>query len=158
MNASPLRTPPQLTDAAKAMLTLARPLNVLDSASVECDGFVRLGSRLLTELDIPHRVYCGRLDGPTGTVPLHFWIMADAPDGSLLLADYRAKMWCGPKAPHGIQPVMPRGEEFLIGDYRYEGEEVEMGQLDETLFLILSDMTLDAAVEAACRGRPAPVA
>src|SRR3989344_381923 len=80
-------------------------LDPLDSASVECDGMTRLISMLLERERIPHLVMQGRLrmraqDQPDGTTPAicHWWITL----GSDVVVDYRARMWMGPAAPHGV--------------------------------------------------------
>jgi len=108
---------------------LASTLDQLDGAAVECDGFVRLAATVLQHLRISHRVIRGSVTGPNGRIPYHFWIEVDG-----LICDYRARMWLGPDAPHGV--FVPSH------DWEYTGEDVQMPPLSESLFLILAGQPL----------------
>lgn len=79
--------------------SLAAWLASLDQAPVECDGFARLASILLTREGLEHEVHVGRLSlAGAGAIDPHFWI--SLPGG--LICDYRARMWLGDQAPHGV--------------------------------------------------------
>jgi hypothetical protein len=98
-------------------------LSEIENSPTECDGFVRLASYLLTNHNIEHTIYCGSLsiDGNSDTIPLHFWIQA-----SEFKIDYRARMWLGEKAPHGIF-INHKGA-------TYTGNKVELNPIDKTVF------------------------
>lgn len=128
---------------------LSHVLGLLDPCDVECDGFVRLATTLLHELGVPHTVRVGRLVGGGVEVPLHFWLEVSAPDGTLLVADYRARMWCGSQAPHGVQRTVPEGEWHRIGAFRYYGEPSSMAPLPGYIFALLADRPLAATVAEA---------
>ena len=115
--------PKELTDI------LAR----LDGAAVECDGFVRLATTVLRHLGVPHRVMKGSVTGPLGQIPYHFWIEIDG-----TICDYRARMWLGPDAPHGIFAPSP--------DWAYTGNEEPMGSLPESVFFILAGQSVENVV------------
>lgn len=69
-----------------------------DSISgLECDGFSRVASYILTKAEIPHRVLRGRVETLTCNVAPHFWLEAYG-----WRIDYRLRMWAGPEAPHGV--------------------------------------------------------
>lgn len=108
---------------------LSRTLGQLDGAAVECDGFVRLATTVLQHLGISHRVVRGSVTGPNGRIPYHFWIEVDG-----LICDYRARMWLGPDAPHGVFEPSPF--------WKYTGEEAQIPPLSESLFLILAGQPL----------------
>jgi hypothetical protein len=108
---------------------LSRILGQLDGAAVECDGFVRLATTVLQHLGIPHRVFRGSVTSPNGRIPYHYWIEVDG-----LICDYRARMWLGPDAPHGVfAPSL---------SWKYIGVEAQIPPLSETLFLILAAQPL----------------
>ncbi len=71
-------------------------LSALDSASVECDGFATLATTALTYAGIHHEVLCGMLDTGNGSIP-HFCIKVQK-----AIFDYRARMWAGESAAHGV--------------------------------------------------------
>lgn len=43
---------------------------------LECDGFTRVASYLLTQNGIEHQCYIGKVECLTRTISLHFWIIA----------------------------------------------------------------------------------
>lgn len=84
----------------------------IDATDTECDGASRLVHLALTRAGVIHQPFVGRVDCTDGRgIRLHYWIRV----GSWLI-DYRARMWLGSDAPHGV---------FLPGDYpdfRYIGK------------------------------------
>lgn len=104
-------------------------LKRLDTAPVECDGFVRLASTVLAMNDIPHQTIVGQMECNLGRIPLHYWI--ECSEGVI---DFRARMWLGLDAPHGIV------EPDLYGAYK--GHRVDIDVLDPTVFRILSGLAL----------------
>lgn len=97
-----------------------------DKPDLECDGFSRLAHTMLTLMEVPHSCHLGALAGPDQVVRPHFWL-------SLLghVVDFKARMWLGPEAPHGIfVPSAP---------YEYRDDmEMEMGGLSPVVFGFLS--------------------
>lgn len=78
---------------------LSKWLAPLDELPLECDGMTRVISALLFREGIAHRACYGTLRLPqVGSIPLHYWIQF--PDATV--CDYRARMWLGPDAPHGL--------------------------------------------------------
>jgi hypothetical protein len=70
----------------------------IDRSQTECDGASRLVHLALTIACIPHTVMCGYLyHHGLAMVPFHFWFKC----GDFVI-DYRARMWYGPEAPHGV--------------------------------------------------------
>lgn len=108
--------------------TLRLILDPLDESPTECDGFVRLAQAVLSKYSISHKVMRGTVTAPYGEIGLHFWIEAGG-----FFVDYRARMWLGEQAPHGI---------FRYSDCVYEGEEVSMGQTDPFLFMVLAGRSI----------------
>ena len=101
-------------------------LKEIEQAPVECDGFARLASYLLTKNKIGHQIMVGSLSTPMGKIPLHFWVVVDD-----LIIDYRARMWLGENAPHGVfSNTKP--------DSFYQGEITLLEPTTDTLFEILS--------------------
>lgn len=78
---------------------LSRWLSPLDVLPLECDGMTRVISALLMREGVVHRACYGALRVPqVGDIGLHCWIQF--PDG--VVCDFRARMWLGPDAPHGL--------------------------------------------------------
>lgn len=109
-------------------------LKSLDTAAVECDGFTRLASSVLSLNDIPHAVKIGALisDEADKSIPVHFWIEIDD-----LVIDYRARMWVGETAPYGVVKKPD------IKGWDYQGEEVVLKSISPALFCILSQKNLN---------------
>jgi hypothetical protein len=95
-------------------------LDPLDSLPVECDGMTRVIMALLAENGIQHKAMGGYLanvailkDDSVGSEALagcaHWWI--ELPTGHLI--DYRARMWMGPGAQHGVFIKDPTNFEYL---------------------------------------------
>lgn len=70
----------------------------LDQLALECDGLTRVVSALLTREGVEHQMHQGALETPEGRIGVHCWIRL--PDGAI--CDFRARMWLGEDAPHGI--------------------------------------------------------
>lgn len=97
----------------------------IEQSPTECDGFVRLASFIFNQNNIPHTTYMGQLRLSSGKcIPMHFWIKVDQ-----WTIDYRARMWLGDEAMHG---VFCPPESHL-----YQGEPVELNPLDQVMFDIL---------------------
>ncbi len=77
-------------------LTAYDILQALDAAPVECDGFATLATTALTYAGIEHDVLFGMLATGNGSLP-HFCIKVKE-----AIFDYRARMWIGERAPHGV--------------------------------------------------------
>lgn len=93
-----------------------------EAAQVECDGMSRLASHLLHKNGIQHIVAGGllvdlkRLHDPEvstdeGCGVTHWWLEL----GYGYIVDFRARMWMGPEAQHGV--FVPDGSRF---EYRTE--------------------------------------
>jgi hypothetical protein len=101
-------------------------LSEIENSPVECDGFARLASYLLTTHNISHQIYMGSLTTNTGQIPMHFWLKC----GDFII-DYRAKMWLGNTAPHGVF-------DNTLPDTQYQGELVFLKLISKELFQIMS--------------------
>jgi hypothetical protein len=68
---------------------------------LECDGLTHVIHRVLSDENIEHTIYTGRVIYSFNDehIPIHYWIDIDN-----IRIDYRAKMWLGdaPDIPHGI--------------------------------------------------------
>lgn len=95
-------------------------LDPLDSLPVECDGLTRVITALLTLNGVEHRVMGGHLtdvsplndkDASLGPLTgyLHWWV--ELPSGHLI--DYRARMWMGESAQHGVFIKDPSHFDYL---------------------------------------------
>jgi hypothetical protein len=70
----------------------------VDKTATECDGASRLVHLALVRANIPHTVMVGTLSLiRRNALPIHYWIEAGA-----WLIDYRAQLWFGKNAPHGV--------------------------------------------------------
>lgn len=86
-------------------------LDELDSAPVECDGFVRLAAKVLSRAGQDFDVYVGSSKGINGgSIPLHYWIVWND-----CIVDYRSRMWLGDGAQHGVL-LMEAVEHLYDGD------------------------------------------
>lgn len=73
-------------------------LKKLDDCPVECDGFVRLAAKVLTRHEQEFQSFIGSVSALNGSsFPTHLWIVW----GEFII-DYRARMWLGEKAQHGL--------------------------------------------------------
>ncbi|MFS1429216.1 hypothetical protein LMH73_019220, partial [Vibrio splendidus] len=87
-------------------------LSEIENAPVECDGFTRLAVTILTKNNIAHTPFTGRvMHHGEQVIPYHFWIAVDDH-----IIDYRARMWLGDKAPHGIFKEEQFPDYELIGE------------------------------------------
>ena len=96
-----------------------------DLCMLECDGLTRVLHSVLVENRIPHETMVGTVRLGKKAFDPHFWIRL--PDGYVV--DYRARMWLGDKASHGV---------FRPGKTRYDGKPVELGLLPKFLFDVLT--------------------
>jgi hypothetical protein len=103
-------------------------LDPLDSLPVECDGMTRVITALLTSNGIEHKVMGGHLtdvsslrDKEAGLGPLkayvHWWV--ELPSGHMI--DYRARMWMGDSAQHGVFIKDPTHFDYLNQEQGYLG-------------------------------------
>ena len=112
-----------------AQAELQRLLEPLDACTVECDGFARLASRVLTESGYEHQVFLGSIVlGAEGMAP-HFWIELEG-----LRVDCRARMWLGesPDGPHGVVPLN------AFPAIHYDGEPCALPPADDLIFAVLT--------------------
>lgn len=88
----------------------------VDAKQLEADGATRLVHLALFRAHMPHKVMAGAVANGAGEVliPTHFWV---ATMGQII--DYRARMWAGPDAPHGV--FSPKDHP----DYVYTGRPTE---------------------------------
>ncbi|MGO4801014.1 hypothetical protein ACEN2T_17190 [Pseudomonas sp. W22_MBD1_FP4] len=94
----------QLVNPFIAHSAIARWLHPLDALPLECDGMTHVIAAILNRTGISYTVFKGVLHDTS--LPLsdsrasvvHLWI--GLPDGAVV--DYRARMWFGPDAPHGV--------------------------------------------------------
>lgn len=142
------------TPTAPLIRQLHHALSVLDDCPVECDGFARLATTVLTQLGIEHKVHTGAVQvgdtaGDDVDLPYHFWLICDSDEGAVLI-DYRLRMWLGNEAPHGVMGAAKTDAGFEVGDYRYLGGPILMPVLPENLFdLLASPVTLKTAMTQA---------
>lgn len=103
----------------------------IENAPVECDGFTRLAATILHRNGIEYKAYTGSVShNDEQVIPYHFWLTVNDH-----IIDYRAQMWIGKHAPHGI---------FLESEYpdfKFEGNETIIEPLDDFLFMVLNDNT-----------------
>lgn len=86
-----------------------------DPLPLECDGLSRVISALLTKSGVDHKLVLGFLHGAaiegeaTPRRILHWWIEIGEQ-----VVDFRARMWMGDRAPHGLfHPT-------ALTEFRYE--------------------------------------
>jgi hypothetical protein len=94
---------------------LTQLLDEYDSLPLECDGFTRVVTYLLSQAGIEHKVFAGRCRVGTKVVAPHFWIRSGR-----WTIDYRLRMWAGQNAPHGVFAVS------WFPSVKYEGEEIDL--------------------------------
>lgn len=106
-----------------------------DVAQVECDGMTRLVAHLLRKNGIEHVVAVGVLaDSKRMTDPsvsheedvavTHCWIEL----GFSFVVDFRARMWMGPEAQHGV--FIPAGRFEYLTKERFQFEPVSESVLE----------------------------
>jgi hypothetical protein len=106
---------------------LARLLDPYDGLKhLECDGFTRVASYVLTEAGIPHRCRAGTCVVGRRVVDPHLWIEAGG-----FRIDYRLRRWVGAQAPHGVFALDLPGVE-------YTGEAIEL-TVTRFLFDVLAE-------------------
>ncbi len=101
-------------------------LDPYDPLPLECDGFTRVATYVLTRAGVPHDVYSGQVFVSGEHMPLHYWVILG--DGTVV--DYRLRMWFG-EAPHG---VFEHNED---GPVIYVGKKIEM-TTSQVIFDILT--------------------
>ena len=107
------------------MEALKSTLRKYDKCQLECDGLTRVLHTVLVRLNYSHTVMVGSITLGLMRFSPHFWI--ELPDGRIV--DYRARMWLGRKAQHGI---------FKQSLVVYAGEPIEWEPLSDALFNILT--------------------
>lgn len=85
-----------------------------DRCWLECDGMAHVLHAVLSEEGIAHDVFLGEIRMGEKAFSPHYWIAL--PGGYIV--DYRARMWLGHEAPHGVF-LLPEG-------VVYEGKRVWM--------------------------------
>lgn len=135
-------------DATELAAFLSRILAPLDACPVECDGFVRLAVEVLDAYGVPYETFMGTLRSPAeDSIPLHLWLACQGRDDVPLIIDYRARMWLGTAAPHGVNPSLPvesvEGFARSVEGYHYEGTPVGLPPITPTLFQMLAQKSLD---------------
>lgn len=114
-----------------------------DIAQVECDGMSQVVSYLLRKNGIPHFVAGGllvdleRLNDPKVSNAencgvTHWWLEL----GHLYIVDFRARMWMGPEAQHGV--FIPAGGRF---EYRTQ-RRGEFNPLPEPILETMAGVSL----------------
>jgi len=96
-------------------------------SGLECDGMTRVLHTVLSKNRIPHKVMGGSVSFGGKSFEPHVWI--ELPGG--MVVDYRARMWLGRKAPHGV--FNPERE-----DIEYDGRSANFPILNDFLFDVLS--------------------
>lgn len=81
-----------------------------EDAPLECDGFVRVASYLLTQAEIDHQIMGGCVFYGCYRVRPHFWIEVGEN-----IVDYRLRMWTDQTAPHGIFPKEECPANYSLG-------------------------------------------
>lgn len=108
-------------------ISICELLRPLDTSPVVCDGFVRMATKVLQSHNIPHEIMVGQVNFRPKRIPHHFWIACDEGKG---IIDFRARMWLGSDAPHGlISPIEARA---------YQARPVRLEVLVPSVFKILS--------------------
>lgn len=112
------------------MPNLSSLLDKYDQLPLECDGLVRVLHWVLTKKNISHTVAYGMLYNKHLTVSIpHYWIKL--PTGEII--DYRARMWVGKEAPHGI--FMPSSQNVV--NYTLYEESFALANLNEMVIRVL---------------------
>lgn len=103
-------------------------LDKFDNLPLECDGLTRVLHTVMVKEGYGHLVLMGTITlGEISFTP-HFWIEIT----NNRIIDYRARMWLGPEAPHGI---FDRDETQA----KYEGRIINMAPLDDPVFSALTE-------------------
>lgn len=107
-------------------MNLDKLLSRYDHMLLECDGLTRVLHYVLDQKEIPHIVYYGLISSKAGSMP-HYWIKLK--DNRIV--DYRARMWFGDQAPHGI--FNPDDQDFVT----YEEKDIPKFKLNEFVLRVL---------------------
>lgn len=101
-----------------------------DHLPLECDGMVRVLSKVLTDAGLQHTVWQGMVvNGDETLIPLHFWIEYDG-----LVLDYRLRMRLSNSFPHSLFNPERHGDKFQY----VKTAQVDMAAND-MLFAILTN-------------------
>ena len=106
-------------------ITIKEELNRLDGLPVECDGMTRLVVTLLERHQQPFQAFYGAVTVGESRFEHHFWVVTEG-----CIIDYRARMWLGDDAPHGVFSLKEFG-------HCYSGEPVVVSPLSPALEAIL---------------------
>lgn len=99
---------------------------------LECDGFTRVASYVLTKAGIQHEVYGGYVETKDDVVQPHFWVLAwEGVGGPSWTVDFRLRMWLGAQAPHGVFEPDP-------ARYNYEGDLMPGFTCDDLVYYVLT--------------------
>ena len=110
-------------DLVKRVRELTEPY---DNCPLECDGLTRVLHTVLVQNKIPHHVLVGTVRLGEERFDLHFWIQLP----NKYVVDYRAQMWLGDKAQHGV---------FLPSETTYCGKTVRLEVLPDFLLRALTE-------------------
>lgn len=92
----------------------------IDATWTECDGATRLVHLALLRAGVIHQVMTGHVHyGNAMILPIHYWIHTGR-----FSIDYRARIWMGPNAPHGVFRPHDYPDFYYIGKptgFRIEG-------------------------------------
>ena len=98
-----------------------------DHLPLECDGMTRVLHYVLEKANIKHKVMYGTIWLGKKMFEPHFWIELQ----DKRIVDYRARMWMGEKAAHGV---------FKLKDHplmKYKGRAIQM-DVNDMIFKILT--------------------
>lgn len=110
-------------DINKTKARIESILQEIEDAPVECDGFCLIASKRLLESGIKTRKFCGKIN-VRGRAIQHIWLQHEE-----LIIDYRARMWLGSSAPHGVFKEAQ--------GYDYTGEELDNPTISDFLEVAL---------------------
>jgi len=95
--------------------------------NLECDGFSKVVSYILDQNGIRHYRVVGDIIAPDGSTMYHEWV--ELPGNKII--DYRARMWFGNSAPHGIF------KKNNTRDYTYNPKGEYTNKVSEFIFKLL---------------------
>lgn len=101
-------------------------ITALDSAPVECDGFVRLAVKVLNQHEEDYTVLCGKVSDCHGTeFSPHCYI-----EWGQYIIDFRARLWLGSNAQHGFLEKSNYG-------HLYAGQAIIINPLPDSVYALM---------------------